>query len=67
VHAVPAVYSSAGCPWLVNSTQALFIRMATILELDHSLFCELCSQFECPCVAAHGRGFLLLPVLDFEL
>jgi hypothetical protein len=51
VHAVPAVYSLARCPRLVNGVQALFVRMATILELAHGLFCELSLQFEGLCVA----------------
>jgi hypothetical protein len=41
--------------------------MAAILELAYGLFCELCSQFECPCIAACGRGFFPLPMLGFEL
>jgi hypothetical protein len=67
VHAVPAVYSSVRCPCLVDGMQALLIRMITILELAYGLFCELRSQFECSCVAACSCGFLLLPVLGFEL
>jgi hypothetical protein len=47
--------------------QVFFIRMATILVLAYCLLCELCSQFECPCVAACSRGFFPLPVLGLEL
>jgi hypothetical protein len=67
VYAVPAIYSLTCCSCFVNGAQALFIRMATILELAHGLFCKMCSQFEGLCVAACSRGFLLLPVLGFEL
>jgi hypothetical protein len=67
LHAVPAFYRPARCLSLVNGSQALFIRMAAILMLAHGLFCELCSQVECSCVAARSRGFLPLPVLGFEL
>jgi hypothetical protein len=67
LHAVPAFYSPARCSSLVNGWQALFIRMAAILMLDHGLFCELCSQLEFSCVAARSRGFLPLPVLGLEL
>jgi hypothetical protein len=41
--------------------------MAAILVLAYGLFCELCSQFKCPCVAVCGHSFLLVPVLGFEL
>jgi hypothetical protein len=67
MHAVPAFYSPVHCSCLVHSVQALFIRMAAILVLAHDLFCKLCSQFQCPRVAACSRGFLSLPVLGFEL
>jgi hypothetical protein len=67
LHAVPAFYSPARCSSLVNGSQALFIRMGAILMLAHGLLCELCSQLECPCVAACSRGFLPLPVLNLEL
>jgi hypothetical protein len=58
-------HSPARCSCLVHSAQSLFIRMVTILMLAHGLFCELCSQFKCPCMCS--RGFLPLPVLGFEL
>jgi hypothetical protein len=64
---VPAFHSLARCSCLVHGVQAFFIRMVTILMLAHGLFCELCSQFECPRVAACSRGFLPLPVLGLEL
>jgi hypothetical protein len=67
MHVVPAVHVSARCPSLINGAQALFVRMATVLELAHGLFCELRSQFECPYVAVCSRGFLPLPVLSLEL
>jgi hypothetical protein len=35
--------------------------------LAHGPFCELCSQFECPCVVACSRCFFPLPVLGLEL
>jgi hypothetical protein len=35
--------------------------------LAHGIFCELCSQFECPCVAACSYGFFQLPVLGLKL
>jgi hypothetical protein len=64
---VPAFYSSARCSCLVYGAQAQLVGMVTILMLAHGLFCELCSQFECPSIAARSRGFLPLPVLGFEL
>ena len=67
MHTVPAFHSPARCSCLVYGTQVFFIRMATILVLAHGLFCELSSQFKCPCVAACSRGFFLLPVLSLEL
>jgi hypothetical protein len=67
VYAVLAVYSPTRCSRLVNGAQALFIRMATILEFAYGLFWELCSQFEGPCGLVCSHGFLPLPVLSFEL
>jgi hypothetical protein len=67
LYTVPAFHSLARCPCLVHGVQSLFIRMATILMLAHCLFCDLCSQFECPRVAACSHCFFLLPVLGFEL
>jgi hypothetical protein len=67
VHMVLAVHGSVRCSCLVNGMQVLLIRMAAILKLAHSLFCELCSQLECPCVVARGCCFLPLPVLGFDL
>jgi hypothetical protein len=64
---VPAFYSPARCSRLVYGAQAQFIRMVAILVLAQGLFCELCSQFECPRVAACRCGFLPLPVLGLEL
>jgi hypothetical protein len=67
LNAVPAFHSSARCSCLIYGTQAQLIGMVAILMLAYGLFCELCSQFECPSVAARCRGLLLLPVLGLEL
>jgi hypothetical protein len=64
---VPAFYSSARCSCLVYDMQAQLIGMVAILMLAHGLFCELCSQFECPSISACCRGLLPLPVLGLEL